>query len=172
MDIREVRRARLQQLVDEQKEPGKQRRLATLIGKAPAQVSQWINRTRTITEDTARAIEAKLRRPHGWMDLDPAAPVTTAQHTALVVTAREPAPGPPPPPHDFHDRRLVSDSDWALLQDIKTAATPDELAAIRERAAMIERMVSERLAVLGTACDTPPEDAPAPSTPTSRRRKL
>lgn len=39
MDIREIRRARLEQLVAAQKEArGKQRSLAAAIGKAPAQI--------------------------------------------------------------------------------------------------------------------------------------
>lgn len=154
MDIRETRRERLLQLLREQKGKGKQRSLGQLIGKAPAQISQWVNRTRTITEDTAREIEAKARKPAGWMDLDPAAPTVTGHYAPTAVHARDHhrtqagPPVPPSPPPDFSDRRLVSESDWALLQDVKTAATEDELAAIRERAAVIERKVSERLAAV------------------------
>lgn len=84
MDIREVRRARLLQLVHDQKGKGKQRKLAGMIGKAPAQVSQWINHKRTITEDTAREIESRARKPAGWMDLDPNAPNTTGNHSLVA----------------------------------------------------------------------------------------
>lgn len=152
MEIREIRRARLLQLVQEQAGRGKQRRLAEIIGKAPAQVSQWINRTRTITEDIAREIERSTHRPHGWMDRDPAAPSATGDYTvAPPPTAREATPirtPPPTPPRDFADRHIVNESDWALLQDIKTAATDAELAAIRKRAAVIHRKVAEQLAAL------------------------
>lgn len=44
----------------------------------------------------------------------------------------------------------MSESDWALLQDFKTAATPEEVAAIRARAAAVkirvDELVAERLA--------------------------
>jgi len=35
---------------------------------------------------------------------------------------------PAPPPRDFQDRHVVSDSDWALLQDIKDAMASPALA--------------------------------------------
>jgi hypothetical protein len=163
MEIREIRRARLLQLIHEQTGHGKQRRLAALIGKAPAQVSQWVNRTRTITEDIARQIELKARKPAGWLDIDPEAPHAATDHYAVVVmpplAVREPA-APPPPTRDFSDRHLISATDWALLQDVKTAATDDELAAIRERAAVIERKVAERLAAVGAMGDPPPAPPP------------
>lgn len=47
---------------------GKQRKLAAKIGKAPAQISQWINGTRTLREETAREIEHSLGLPERWMD--------------------------------------------------------------------------------------------------------
>lgn len=130
-----------------QQEPGrgKQRSLAARIGKAPAQVSQWVNRTRTINEETAREIERTLKRPTGWMDSDPKAlPATGSYSVSPPPIARHPA-APPMPPRDFADRRLVSDSDWALLQDVKTGATAAELATIRKRAALIDKKVAERL---------------------------
>lgn len=150
VDIREIRRLRLLDLVGAASAGrGKQRRLAERIGKAPAQVSQWINRTRTITEDIAREIERAAKLPHGWMDSDPAAPHTTGSYVAAPPPATREAPPPPPkPPRDFSDRHQISATDWALLQDIKTAATPDELATIRKRAALIDRKVAERLEAL------------------------
>lgn len=154
MDIREIRRARLLQLVQQQNGAGKQRKLAAAIGKAPAQISQWINQTRTITEDSAREIEAKAKLPIGWLDLDPDAPTRTGSFSAaphLASEAKRTVSPPPIPPRDFSDRRSVSGTDWDLLQDIKTAATPEEIEAIRARAAMIERIVAQRLAGV---CDT------------------
>lgn len=81
MDIREIRLQRLLALLGEHN--GKRGDLATRIGKSPSQLSQWLSRYRTITEDTARDIEAKARKPPGWMDDANAAPL---------------APQPPPPP--------------------------------------------------------------------------
>ena len=48
-------------------------------------------------------------------------------------------PPPPDPPADFRDRRDVSDSDWALLEDVKLVLDKDELARIHERAEMLRR---------------------------------
>lgn len=154
MTIREIRRDRLLELLRDEPGRGKQRSLAKRIGKAPAQVSQWVNRTRTITEETARDIERTLKRPTGWMDSDPKPQATTGSYiVSPPAIGRHPAP-PPMPPRDFADRHLVSDSDWALLQDVKTAATPAELATIRKRAAMIDKKVAERLEELSSDAPT------------------
>jgi transcriptional regulator with XRE-family HTH domain len=65
-DIREIRVAQLQRALKEA--GGKKAELARAIGKAPAQLSQWFSGYRTIEEDSAREIERKLRKPHGWLD--------------------------------------------------------------------------------------------------------
>jgi transcriptional regulator with XRE-family HTH domain len=65
--IREIRLQRLLCLLEEHK--GIKKVLAAAIGKAPAQVSQWVNGTRTITEETAREIERGAKKPPGWLDL-------------------------------------------------------------------------------------------------------
>jgi len=52
--------------------------LALKIGKAEAQISQWLNsakdsktgRPRSMSDDMARLIEKKTDQPHGWMDHD------------------------------------------------------------------------------------------------------
>lgn len=80
MDIREVRLNRLLVLLNEEK--GKRKQLAARIKKAPAQLSQWLGRHRTITEDSAREIEANAGKPHGWLDID-------VGHQTSVLTARE-----------------------------------------------------------------------------------
>jgi hypothetical protein len=54
-------------------------------------------------------------------------------------------PGPRRPPKTFADRHEVTESDWALLQDIKTAAFESEIKAIRERARELDRMVELRI---------------------------
>lgn len=74
--IEEIRRARLALL---ESEAGSQTKLADLLGKSPAQLSQWKNastsstgRERAMSSDAARSIEAKMGKPRGWMDTDPA----------------------------------------------------------------------------------------------------
>lgn len=55
---------------------GGQRHLADRIGKAPAQISQWVNRApssstglpRRMSTETARDMERLLGLPLGWMD--------------------------------------------------------------------------------------------------------
>lgn len=71
--IEETYRARLSLLV---KEFGTQRALSERIGKAPAQISQWINaspdsktgKPRTMDRTTARELERMTGKPEGWMD--------------------------------------------------------------------------------------------------------
>jgi hypothetical protein len=59
---------------------------------------------------------------------------------------RVPQAEPQLPPAGFTDRHQVSESDWALLQDIKHAATQQELDTIRKRAREIEAMVRREVA--------------------------
>lgn len=66
MDLKEARLAQLLVLLAEEK--GKKSALAKTIKKKPAQVSQWLSSYRTISEDTAREIEAAYKKPHGWLD--------------------------------------------------------------------------------------------------------
>lgn len=70
--IEEVRRARLAML---ETEAGTQAKLAEILGKSPAQLSQWKNaspsvtgRERAMSSDVAREIEEKTSKPRGWMD--------------------------------------------------------------------------------------------------------
>lgn len=92
-------------------------------------------------EKVARRIEESLELGRGWLD----EPNGGTAHRYPRASAP-----PPPPGTDFTDRHLVSESDWALLQDFKTAATPEEVAAIRARAAAVkirvDELVAERLA--------------------------
>lgn len=70
MDITSIRLQRLQQLLalDRYNGRGGQARLGADIGRAAAQISQWLSGARTISEDSARNIEQKLRLPPLWMD--------------------------------------------------------------------------------------------------------
>jgi hypothetical protein len=66
MDIRDIRLARLQQLLVDHKD--NKAALARSLKKHPAQVSQWFSGIRTITEDSARDIEKAAGKPKGWLD--------------------------------------------------------------------------------------------------------
>lgn len=55
---------------------------------------------------------------------------------------------PPAPPRDFSDRREVSESDWATLQDLKLLPDEDRnelLGAIRARAAKYASYLAQRM---------------------------
>lgn len=72
---------------------GNKAALARTLGKAPAQVSQWFNGVRTITEDSAREIERRAKKPDMWLDTPIyGGPATTTRHDsgdAMVLTVEE-----------------------------------------------------------------------------------
>jgi len=84
--IEQTRREKLALLI---KESGSQAALSERIGKAPAQISQWVNasanhgtgKPRSMSSAIAREIEAKMHKPAGWMDQP------TSGETALVQSA-------------------------------------------------------------------------------------
>lgn len=92
----EIRRERLAMLIAQ---AGSAAKVADRIGKAPPQLSQWINaspdsktkRPRTMSDDAARDIEKSLGLERGWMDQ----PTTLTE--SPVIAAKEPPPvyGPP-----------------------------------------------------------------------------
>lgn len=97
VNVREIRRQRLLELLAEH--GGSKAELARAIGKAPAQVSQWVNQWRTIAEDTAREIERKTGKPPGWLDAPlaglpagEAQPIGAYIGTAAAIAARWPFP--------------------------------------------------------------------------------
>lgn len=87
MHIKEIRRARLARLLASLTGRGKQAALAKRLGKAPAQISQWLNGTRSIEEDTARDMERHARLSPGWFDQPPDG---TAAGGGIALLAREP----------------------------------------------------------------------------------
>ena len=123
VNIRDVRRDNLALLLG-----GRLKRdLARDIRKAPAQVSQWLNHVRTITEETAREIESALGLPEHWMD---------TPHTSLDDTAPAPAkgidlpktPAPPQPPagaNDIHMPRFDKPRAywWPFSRDLGDAVS-------------------------------------------------
>lgn len=103
-NIREIRLQRLLELLDEHK--GVKKALAATIGKAPAQVSQWVSGVRTITEESAREIEKMARKPVGWMDMQPSEP---------ALSVREPSP-----PVYFNNTPLITQlGNDSFIQKIK-----------------------------------------------------
>lgn len=106
MDIREIRRRRLEQLLRQERFAGEKASLARAIGKAPAQVSQWCNEVRTISEDVARQIEERLKLPKLWMDQA----IRSDEPKVMQLIAAEPVG----PLADWPFRR-VSRSDLAQL---------------------------------------------------------
>jgi len=68
-DIQDVRIAALQNILTEEPFNGSQADLGRALGKkSGAIIYQMLNRIRPISEKTARDIEARLRKPKGWMD--------------------------------------------------------------------------------------------------------
>lgn len=71
--VEEIRRRKLVELIAHY---GTQASFAEVIGKAPAQVSQWVNasrnsgtgKPRALSSNGAREIEALTGKPIGWMD--------------------------------------------------------------------------------------------------------
>lgn len=66
--VEETRLLRLKMLVERHKEAA---RLAEVLGKAPAQISQYITKNRSIGSTFARETEECLGLPRGWMDTPP-----------------------------------------------------------------------------------------------------
>jgi hypothetical protein len=117
MHIRETRLARLQELLADY--GGSKKALAAAVGKAPAQVSQWCNGVRTITEESARDMERSAKLPAMWFDHPPASVSTGAGLLAYV--AREAAPGTPRWPFPRIDPLKVARLDARAIHDIETA---------------------------------------------------
>ena len=84
----ETRRQRL--LVLRHECGGQVRDLSRRVAKDPTQVSQWLNGHRNISEPSARHIEARMRKPHGWMDL----PVSGTEQIHKEIEHFELSPDP------------------------------------------------------------------------------
>jgi transcriptional regulator with XRE-family HTH domain len=141
---------RLTELMQAQK--WSRRDLQLAAGVSSSVVSQWLGKgTKEIKSIGNTAAAERLAQATGYALLwiakgqgpkkpapaarAPAAPATT------VLTAQEPAPPGP----RFADRMQVSPSDWALLQDIKVAATAAEIADLRARAAQARDVVHREI---------------------------
>jgi transcriptional regulator with XRE-family HTH domain len=128
------------------------RDLQLAAGVSSSVVSQWLGKgTKEIKSIGDTAAAERLAQATGYALLwiakgqgpkkAPAAPRAPAPATTTVLTAQEPAPPGP----RFADRMQVSPSDWALLQDIKVAATAAEIADLRARAAHAREVVRREI---------------------------
>lgn len=115
MDVREIRLHRLQQLLDDHH--GSKVDLAATIKKQPAQVSQWFNGVRTISEFSARDIEKNAKLPARWMDTLPISLSTGSGKVAYSVQET----AEPHWPFERIDRRAVERLTPAQLHDVETA---------------------------------------------------
>lgn len=133
--IEEIRRARLALL---ETEAGSQSELASVIEKAPAQISQWKNASRTATgrgramsSDIARDIERACNKPRGWMDqpLDVEEPLHTADvasgydidpssvlHIPLLANPGSMGNGEPDLHDDVFIGELTVSREWVLRE--------------------------------------------------------
>jgi len=69
-DIYATRRTNLSRLVESKRYASTQKDFAQRIGKAAAQVNQWLTKRRNIGEGTRDDIEDTLGLPRGWLDVD------------------------------------------------------------------------------------------------------
>jgi transcriptional regulator with XRE-family HTH domain len=127
------------------------RDLQQAAGVSSSVISQWLGKgTKEIKSIGDTAAAERLAQATGYALLwiakgqgpkKPAAAARAAAHPTTVLKAEEPAPPGP----RFADRMQVSPSDWALLQDIKVAATAAEIADLRARAAQAREVVRREI---------------------------
>lgn len=123
-------------------------KLIKATGLTKGRIAQLFDPEQPFGEIAARRLALQLKLPPDYFEHD--APGASA-----------PPAGSEPARPDFATRE-VTDSEWALLEDVRTAATDEELAAIRARAAKlrahVDRLVEERMAA---AKVNPDPDPPA-----------
>jgi transcriptional regulator with XRE-family HTH domain len=125
--------------------------LQQAAGVSSSVISQWLGKgTKEIKSIGDTAAAERLAQATGYALLwiakgqGPKKPIAAARapaHPTTVLKAEEPAPPGP----RFADRMQVSPSDWALLQDIKVAATAAEIADLRARAAQAREVVRREI---------------------------
>lgn len=117
-------------------------KLVAVSGQSSSVVSQWLGKgTKTIK--TIGKIEAAMAiaQASGYS----AVWIAKGEGPKKLPPPKPAVQAPPPPPYGYKDRHEVSESDWALLQDIKLAGQQQEIDAIRQRARMIEQRALELL---------------------------
>lgn len=68
MQIHDIRRTNLRLLIDKRFD-GVQRYLANAMGRSEAQITQWLNGGRNISETSARRMEHVAGEQPGWLDV-------------------------------------------------------------------------------------------------------
>jgi hypothetical protein len=88
MEIQDIRRARLAQLIQE-KYGGSQARFVDETGENQSEVSGLL-RAKSFGERKARKLETKCELPQGWLDIDPG-PNDAAKTSQAAVQQQQPA---------------------------------------------------------------------------------
>ncbi len=89
MDITEIRRRRLRELIDTHFS-GVAIRLANHLGMKPPQLHRWLAKGQGMREDSARAIEEKAGLPKLWLDQDPDLSLSSNTHLAQDAAQSQP----------------------------------------------------------------------------------
>jgi transcriptional regulator with XRE-family HTH domain len=128
------------------------RDLQQAAGVSSSVVSQWLGKgTKEIKSIGDTAAAERLAQATGYALLwiakgqGPKKSTTATRAAPAPATTVLKAEEPAPPGPRFADRMQVSPSDWALLQDIKVAATAAELADLRARAAHAREVVRHEI---------------------------
>jgi DNA-binding transcriptional regulator YdaS (Cro superfamily) len=116
MDVKEIRRTKLLLLLGEH--DNSQIELGKLLKLAPSQISQWVNRTRTISEESARNVERRAKKHSGWMDSVDNHYALTVAHAAASSNRVEQEPARYANEWPFPD---VSVKQWNTLSDAAKA---------------------------------------------------
>lgn len=85
VNVKDVRQANLYGLLYQFK--NKPTELGRYLGKKPAQIYQWIEGIRRITEDTAREMESHAKLPSGWFDVKRYAPAQMGLKGELLTAS-------------------------------------------------------------------------------------
>lgn len=121
---------------------GRRAALAVHCRVSSQAVSGWL-RTGRITKKNLELATAFFGHGPSFTSKAVAARTSGGEYRATA-----PCTPPPPPLRNFADRHDISDTDWALLQDVKDGATPAEFEAIRNRAQVVRERVAEHIAGL------------------------
>lgn len=89
MNVKEVRKIKLQRLIDH-RFGGVAARLASALEMKPPQLNRWLSGGQGISEESARSMEKKLSLASGWMDRLP----ESLKESASIVGRIQPAPDP------------------------------------------------------------------------------